>query len=324
MQPEIHMTDPVEPPGRRPAAAPAPQGLPAHHRPFLGACARRGSRLPRRDPGAEAVGRRRLERRRQPRRSASQPPTAGTGANGANGANGPRAAGGFFGRRGGGFTTGTVKIVQGSTLYVTTTDGNVVKVSVPDGSTITKSVTTKVSGIKPGDSVTAIGTDQQRRRQGDLGPRRRHRPPGPPRRRPAHGRPGRRRAARRPPPPDRAPSDAPRPRVLAWIAAPLGPPRPAAIQASASRVSALVRRGLAASAAAPVRTGIPARVASRTRQACAKWHSVADSPDLSIADRLGSAWTGAGLQVRPQVALARMPIRHSPPTAGPDLLDFRA
>jgi Cu/Ag efflux protein CusF len=82
----------------------------------------------------------------------------GTGANAGPGAQTGQGAGGLFGRRGGGFTTGTVKLVQGSTLYVTTTDGNVVKVSVPASSTVTKSVTTKVSGIKPGDSVTAIGT----------------------------------------------------------------------------------------------------------------------------------------------------------------------
>jgi hypothetical protein len=78
-----------------------------------------------------------------------------TGTNGATGA--PGAGGGFFGRRGGGFTVGTVKMVQGSTLYVTTTDGNTVKVSVPTSTTITKSVTEKVSGIKVGDTVTAIG-----------------------------------------------------------------------------------------------------------------------------------------------------------------------
>ena len=86
----------------------------------------------------------------------------GTGANAAPGGQtgqGGQGAGGFFGRRGGGFTTGTVKMAQGSTVStVTTTDGNVVQVSVPAGSTITKSVTTKVSGIKPGESVTAIGT----------------------------------------------------------------------------------------------------------------------------------------------------------------------
>jgi len=88
----------------------------------------------------------------------------GNGGFGATGANGTGTTGtdgqrtGGFGGRGGGFTTGTVKMVQGSTIYVTTTDGNVVKVSVPAGTSVTKSVTTKVSGIKPGDTVTAVGT----------------------------------------------------------------------------------------------------------------------------------------------------------------------
>jgi hypothetical protein len=86
---------------------------------------------------------------------------ARTGANGAGGAQGAQGAqggaGGFLGR-GGGFTTGTVKLVQGSTIYVTTTDGNTVKVTVPSSATISKSVTEKVSGIHPGDTVTAIGT----------------------------------------------------------------------------------------------------------------------------------------------------------------------
>jgi len=84
----------------------------------------------------------------------------GAGATGANGGTrgGPGAGGGFFGRGGGGFTAGTVKLVQGSTIYVTTTNGNVVKVSVPSSTAITKSVTTKLSGVHPGDTVTAIGT----------------------------------------------------------------------------------------------------------------------------------------------------------------------
>lgn len=85
---------------------------------------------------------------------------AGTGTTGANGGTqGARGAGGgFFGRGGGAFTAGTVKLVQGSIIYVTTTNGNVVKVSVPSSTAITKSVTTKLSGVHPGDTVTAIGT----------------------------------------------------------------------------------------------------------------------------------------------------------------------
>jgi hypothetical protein len=87
---------------------------------------------------------------------------AGTGTAGAAGANGGQGAagagGGFFRRGGGGLTTGTVKLVQGSTIYVTTANGNTVKVSVPASTSITKSVTTKLSGVHPGDTVTAVGT----------------------------------------------------------------------------------------------------------------------------------------------------------------------
>jgi hypothetical protein len=78
-----------------------------------------------------------------------------TGGNGTQGGAAP-GAGGF--RTGGGFTTGTVKLVKGSTLYVTTTDGNTVRVSVPAATAVTKTVTTKLAALKPGDTVTAIGT----------------------------------------------------------------------------------------------------------------------------------------------------------------------
>jgi hypothetical protein len=95
------------------------------------------------------------------RAAAFRAAAGGTGTAGANGgAQGaaPGAGGGFFRRAGGGVTTGKVKLVQGSTIYVTTTDGNTVKVSVPTSTAITKSVTTKLSGVHPGDTVTAIGT----------------------------------------------------------------------------------------------------------------------------------------------------------------------
>jgi len=88
---------------------------------------------------------------------AGAPGAAGTGTAGANGAGGAGGAGGFLGRAGGGFTMGTVKLVKGTTLYITTTDGNTVKVSVPAATTVTKTVTTKLAALKPGDDVTAIG-----------------------------------------------------------------------------------------------------------------------------------------------------------------------
>lgn len=82
----------------------------------------------------------------------------GTGTATGSGAQGANGGGGFLRPGGGGLTTGTVKLVQGSTIYVTTTDGNTVKVTVPSSTPITKSVTTKLSGVHPGDTVTAVGT----------------------------------------------------------------------------------------------------------------------------------------------------------------------
>jgi Cu/Ag efflux protein CusF len=156
LQPEIHTTDPVEP-------APAGDLLPPQRRKgiprvtvilgagLLVAAAFLGGIQAQKQWGDDSSGGGNFASR-------FAAANDGTGASAAPGGQTGQGAGGFFGRRGGGFTTGTVKLVQGSTLYVTTTDGNVVKVSVPASTTITKSVTTKVSGIKPGDSVTAIGT----------------------------------------------------------------------------------------------------------------------------------------------------------------------
>ena len=90
---------------------------------------------------------------------APAPPPSGAGAGtGGTSTALTGAGGGVFRRGGGGLTTGTVKLVQGSTIYVTTTDGNTVKVTVPSSTAITKSVTTKLSGVHPGDRVTAVGT----------------------------------------------------------------------------------------------------------------------------------------------------------------------
>ena len=158
MQPEIHMTDP-------PAPAPASDLVPPGGKKglpritvFLGvgllaaATFLAGIEAQKQWGGSSSSG---GTGRFGAFAAANGGPTR-TGANGATGAQG--GAGGFFGRRGGGFTTGTVKLVQGSTIYVTTADGNTVKVTVPSSATISKSVTEKVSGIHPGDTVTAIGT----------------------------------------------------------------------------------------------------------------------------------------------------------------------
>ena len=109
--------------------------------------------------GRQQLGQRRLRRpRRRLRRGRRCEHRHRTGGTNGGAQAAPGAGGGLFRRGGGGFTTGTVKLVQGSTIYVTTTDGNTVKVNVPSSTAITKSVTTKLSGVHPGDRVTAIGT----------------------------------------------------------------------------------------------------------------------------------------------------------------------
>jgi hypothetical protein len=82
-----------------------------------------------------------------------------TGATGTSGA----AAGGFAGRAGasaagfGDATSGSVAYLAGSTLYVTTTEGNTVKVTSSPATTVTKTVKSTVSSIHPGETVTAVG-----------------------------------------------------------------------------------------------------------------------------------------------------------------------
>ncbi len=69
------------------------------------------------------------------------------------------AAAGFPGTGTGGSqpTTGTVAYLAGKTLYVTNSEGNTVKVKTSAGTSVTKTVKTKVTGIFPGETVTITG-----------------------------------------------------------------------------------------------------------------------------------------------------------------------
>ncbi|MFE3579707.1 hypothetical protein [Streptomyces vinaceus] len=80
---------------------------------------------------------------------------AGTGQSG--GRQGFGAAAGGPGA-GGGVTTGTVKLVDGTTLYVTDAQGNVVKVTTDTHTEITQAKTGKVSDLQPGQTVTVRGS----------------------------------------------------------------------------------------------------------------------------------------------------------------------
>lgn len=75
------------------------------------------------------------------------------------GSAGAGGAGGFAARLGAGGspTVGQVAYVHGSTLYVTNTEGNTVKVSTSEASTISKTVKAGVKQIHPGETVTVTG-----------------------------------------------------------------------------------------------------------------------------------------------------------------------
>jgi hypothetical protein len=91
--------------------------------------------------------------------------TSGTGAGatggGSTGGGGGLPGGGFagrFGGAGGGATIGEVAYISGDTLYVTTAEGNTVKVTTSPASSITKTVKAHVHGIHPGETVIVRGT----------------------------------------------------------------------------------------------------------------------------------------------------------------------
>jgi hypothetical protein len=58
----------------------------------------------------------------------------------------------------GGGTRGTVSYVDGDILYVTTGSGSVVKVRVPKGLSVDRSVRAKASSIRPGETVVVQGS----------------------------------------------------------------------------------------------------------------------------------------------------------------------
>ncbi|MFI5528974.1 hypothetical protein ACIA8O_10535 [Kitasatospora sp. NPDC051853] len=75
------------------------------------------------------------------------------GQNGQNGQGLPNGQGGQ-----GGFTRGTVKQVDGSTVYLTDANGNTVKVTTTDATKVQLSKQGKAADLTPGQSVTVVGT----------------------------------------------------------------------------------------------------------------------------------------------------------------------
>ncbi|WP_438289848.1 hypothetical protein [Streptomyces sp. HUAS TT7] len=92
--------------------------------------------------------------------SATQRTPSAAGARGGfgqGGQSGQRQGGGIPGAAGG-LTIGTVKLVDGSTIYVTDTQGNVVKVTTAGSTQVTEARSGKVSDLQPGQTVTVRGS----------------------------------------------------------------------------------------------------------------------------------------------------------------------
>jgi hypothetical protein len=75
----------------------------------------------------------------------------GAGAAGASASSGG-ASGGFTRP-----TAGTIAYLAGSTLYVTNSEGNTIKVTTSPATSVTKTVKASVDGIHPGETVTITG-----------------------------------------------------------------------------------------------------------------------------------------------------------------------
>jgi hypothetical protein len=78
------------------------------------------------------------------------------GQGGAGASAGTAATGGRTG--GAGVTVGQVSYIRGSTLFVTDTQGNTIKVNAPNGLPVSKTVKTSVHGIHPGETVIVTGS----------------------------------------------------------------------------------------------------------------------------------------------------------------------
>ncbi|MFJ4094437.1 hypothetical protein ACIPYS_22880 [Kitasatospora sp. NPDC089913] len=94
---------------------------------------------------------------------AQQPRPGATGTGGGQNGNRRNGAGQGAGGQGGqggqgGFTRGTVKAVDGTTVYLTDANGNTVKVTTGDSTKVQLNKEGKVGDLQPGQSVTVVGT----------------------------------------------------------------------------------------------------------------------------------------------------------------------
>jgi hypothetical protein len=85
--------------------------------------------------------------------------SAGAGAGSAAGAGAGAGAGGRTGLFGGGnATVGTIKLIDGATVYVQTAAGDIVQVATSAGTKVTVSSTVPVKDLQPGETVIVVGS----------------------------------------------------------------------------------------------------------------------------------------------------------------------
>ena len=82
--------------------------------------------------------------------------TARTGSGSGAGLGGRGGGGGEFAA--GNATIGTIKLIDGSTVYVQTPGGNIVQVSTSAGTKVTASSTVRVKDLQPGETVIVEGS----------------------------------------------------------------------------------------------------------------------------------------------------------------------
>ncbi|MFE2173595.1 hypothetical protein [Kitasatospora sp. NPDC059462] len=82
----------------------------------------------------------------------------GKGGQGGQGGQGGAGAGKEVQGGQGGFTRGTVKAVDGTTVYLTDSNGNTVKVTTADTTKVQLNKEGTVGDLQPGQSVTVVGT----------------------------------------------------------------------------------------------------------------------------------------------------------------------
>ena len=90
---------------------------------------------------------------------ASSSASAGSGAGGTGTGAGGSGTGGRSGLFGGGNATiGTIKLIDGGTVYVQTTAGDIVQVATSAGTKVTVSSTVPVKDLQPGETVIVMGS----------------------------------------------------------------------------------------------------------------------------------------------------------------------